>query len=77
MTPKSVLREGEAPENPVPSPNPDNLAADSGGGGGAEVGSEVSWGHISRQLVPIPASMLGLPMATYTLHPPRAFSSFA
>lgn len=56
MTPKSVLREGEAPENPVPSPNPDNLAADSGGGG-AEVGSEVSWGHISRQLVPIPVSI--------------------
>ena len=54
MTPKSVLREGEAPENPVPSPNPDNLAADWGGG---EVGSEVSWGHISRQLVPIPVSI--------------------
>ena len=58
MTPKSVLLEGEAPENPVLSPNPDNLAADGGGGGGGgEVGSEVSWGHISRQLGPIPVSI--------------------
>ena len=53
LTPKSVLQEGEAPDNPIPSPNPDNLTAD----GRGEVGSDVSWIHISWQLVPIPVSI--------------------
>ena len=51
VTPESVLGEEETPGKP-PLSHLHNLAAD------GEVGSDVSWVHVSLQLAPTPAPLI-------------------